>query len=205
MEFLEQHPDILRIEEAAEILRISAAEMRELALSGAITYLSIGARTVILKSDLQIFIESNRHMCYNKNTKAHLENCIKTGFMSGSEGETEMAQQIKRTIIIQGKKHWINVSGMQEFADKIVEIITQQSTPSIGGHPFEEYAWNWFQTYSLPNIQTVTATTYQRQLNLYLIPAFKNLAVEDITTIMFNVCSTTCPVPKPPRTRFEWY
>ena len=36
--------------------------------------------------------------------------------------------------------------------------------------------------YSKPNIETVTATTYKRQLTCHLLPAFDGLAVEDITT-----------------------
>lgn len=40
----------------------------------------------------------------------------------------------------------------------------------------------WFETYSKPNIETVTATTYKRQLTGHILPAFEGLAVEDITT-----------------------
>ncbi len=49
---------------------------------------------------------------------------------------------------------------------------------------------NWFETYSKPNVGTVTATTYKRQLDLYLIPAFGDKTVEDISTddvqLLFN-------------------
>lgn len=68
---------------------------------------------------------------------------------------------------------------MQEFADKVAKLL---STPqSAGRHPFGDYAWNWFHTYSKPNIETVTATTYERQIRLYLIPAFDGMDVEEIT------------------------
>lgn len=81
--------------------------------------------------------------------------------------------------MIAGEKRWITASSMQEFADKVAKLL---STPqSAGRHPFGDYAWNWFHTYSKPNIETVTATTYERQIRLYLIPAFDGMDVEEIT------------------------
>ena len=44
------------------------------------------------------------------------------------------------------------------------------------------FRMTWFETYSKPNIETVTATTYKRQLTGHILPAFEGLAVEDITT-----------------------
>lgn len=41
---------------------------------------------------------------------------------------------------------------------------------------------NRFEVYSKPNIETVTVTTYERQLSYYLPPAFDGMAVKDITT-----------------------
>ena len=40
----------------------------------------------------------------------------------------------------------------------------------------------WFETYSKSNIETVTATTYKRQLTRHLLPAFDGLTAEDLTT-----------------------
>lgn len=68
---------------------------------------------------------------------------------------------------------------MQEFADKVAKLLDKPQ--NTGKHPFSDYAWNWFNTYSKPNIETVTATTYQRQIKLYLIPAFDGMDVEEIT------------------------
>lgn len=114
---------------------------------------------------------------------AHLDNCIaQLGFLALSEGETEMAtkSKINQPIIINGEKRWITANTMQEFTDKVIKLMgTPQQT---GRHLFSDYAWNWYNTYSKPNVETATATTYKRQLTRYLCPAFDGLAVEDITT-----------------------
>jgi len=95
------------------------------------------------------------------------------------EGE-EMAK-ITRTVTIGGVKHWIRANTEQEYANKLLELISYKP-PETVKHLFSEYAWNWFEVYSKPNIETVTATTYRRQLTRYLLPAFEGIAVEDITT-----------------------
>ncbi len=141
-----------------------------------------------------IFLEKACQVCYGSGVDPsgfavllqeppHLGNCIaQSGFPPCSEGDTEMAtkSKINQSITINGVKRWITATTMQEFADKVVKLM---GTPQERGkHPFQDYAWNWFETYSKPNIETATATTYKRQLTRYLIPAFDGLAVEDITT-----------------------
>lgn len=66
----------------------------------------------------------------------------------------------------------------QEYAEKIWKLYSASGTSQK--HNFRDYALNWFETYSKPNVGTSTATTYKRQINLYLIPAFGDKAVEDI-------------------------
>lgn len=101
--------------------------------------------------------------------------------------------------MIAGEKRWITASSMQEFADKVAKLL---STPqSAGRHPFGDYAWNWFHTYSKPNIETVTATTYERQIRLYLIPAFDGMNVEEITPMTCSGYSIICQEQRRPRTR----
>ena len=99
-------------------------------------------------------------------------------FQQGGEG---MATKINRTIMIGGVKRWIHANTEQEYADKLMKLLDSKP-PETGKHPFSEYAWNWFEVYSRPNIETATATTYKRQLTRYLLPAFEGIAVEDITT-----------------------
>lgn len=111
-----------------------------------------------------------------------LENTIIEDFMPTPEGGTsELAQhKINQYITISGKKYWVAASSMQDFTNKVVNLMgTPQQTVK---HLFSDYAWNWYNTYSKPNVETATATTYKRQLTRYLCPAFDNLMVEDITT-----------------------
>ena len=94
-----------------------------------------------------------------------------------------MAPKITRTVTINGAKHWIRANTEQEYADKLLKLVgTQDTAQERGKHLFADYATTWFETYSKPNIETVTATTYKRQLTLHLLPAFSGLTVEDITT-----------------------
>ena len=126
----------------------------------------------------------HRHMCYDVTNKMHLDNYIEADIMPCSEGNSDMANKINQPVVIQGKKCWITAKTVQEFADKIMSIAgddTMHNSQQIASHPFDEYAWNWFHTYSEPNIATVTAKTYKRQLENVLIPAFAGLSVEDIS------------------------
>lgn len=93
-----------------------------------------------------------------------------------------MATRINRTVVVDGIQRWIHANTEQEYADKLAKLYNVQSSAITGKHSFEDFAWNWFNTYSKPNVETVTAVTYKRQLTLYLLPAFQNMAVEDITT-----------------------
>lgn len=110
-----------------------------------------------------------------KVTVKNLENLINPEFVPLNNDMPKFNQPI----IINGAKHWITANTAQQFADKVIRIYgAPQATIK---HPFDTYAWNWFETYSKPNIETATASTYKRQLTLHILPAFKDLAVEDIT------------------------
>ena len=101
-----------------------------------------------------------------------------------------MATKIRQPITLNGVTKWISASSMQEFADKIIQLSVPAVPQPSAAHPFEAYAWNWFNTYSAPNIGSTTKETYKRQLNLYLIPNLGSMNVEDITTdslqMLFN-------------------
>ena len=192
MPLLRQIPDdILTVSDAANILKISASEMSSLLAGGHIKYILIGSKIRIPKVFLEDFLEIRCQFLYNTATglfsalprPLDLDNRISNpDFLPFSEGETEMAtkSKINQPIIINGEKRWITANTMQEFTDKVIKLMgTPQQT---GRHLFSDYAWNWFETYSKPNVETATATTYKRQLTRYLCPAFDGLAVEDITT-----------------------
>lgn len=144
---------------------------------------------MILKAFLIKFLEKSCKMCYNQNIavhapanqeQPHLDNCMELVCTPSSEGDSEMATKINQPVMINGSKIWIRANTMQEFTNKVIKLMgTPQETKK---HLFSDYAWNWFNTYSKPNVETATATTYKRQLTLHLLPAFDGLSVEDITT-----------------------
>lgn len=141
---------------------------------------------------LALLLEICHHLWYNEGVEAsgstaqtqeppHLGNCIaQSGVFPVSEGETEMATKICQPVMVNGAKIWIRANTMQEFTDKIIKLT---ATPQAAtAHPFMDYAWNWYNTYSKPNVETATATTYKRQLDLHILPVLGELMVEDITT-----------------------
>jgi len=105
-----------------------------------------------------------------------------------SEGDTDMAKQkrIKREIVINGAKRWVTGGSEQEYADNIIRIFCGQHqlesapTPTHNKHDFKIYAQRWFEIFSKPNIELVTAQTYERQLKRHIYPAFAGMCIEDI-------------------------
>ena len=47
-------------------------------------------------------------------------------------------------------------------------------------HNFADYAYDWFNTFSKPNVEEVTAVTYKRQLDLHIVPVLGSLDIEEI-------------------------
>lgn len=122
-------------------------------------------------------IEADR----STDTLPHLENRIESDHTPSLESESGMAKaKINQPVIIKGGKRWITANSLQEFTDKVADLLSKPQ--SADKHLFSEYAWNWYNVYSKPNVETVTATTYKRQLTLHIIPAFEEQYIEDITT-----------------------
>ena len=123
----------------------------------------------------------------------HFDNL--TGAVNISEGVTDMKQKkIRRPIIIDGEKRWINADSEQEYAEKCAQAFAHRDIQEIKKperkHNFTEYARNWFEVFSKPNVEAVTAITYERQLRLHICPVLGEKNVEDITPLdvqaMFN-------------------
>ena len=115
----------------------------------------------------------------------YAENCTDASdFRPVYQEGNRMPMKINRSVIINGVRKWIHANSEQEYAEKLMKLSGSgmEKIQASNRHIFGEYAENWFQVYSLPNIETATAATYRRQLKLYLIPAFGEKAVEDITT-----------------------
>ena len=192
MNLLSHWPDLLTLQEAAEILRTDPVTVGSFIQAREITCIEIAGKSLIPRAFLEYFIEKSCKMCYNKGVKAdtpapvgqgqHLDNRIELD-CTPFQGENEMAPKITRTVTINGAKHWIRANTEQEYADKLLKLVGTPDTPSEQNkHPFADYATTWFETYSKPNIETVTATTYKRQLTHHLLPAFEGLTVEELTT-----------------------
>ena len=189
---LEHRPELLTLQEAAEILRTDPATVDSFIQAGEIICTEIAEKSLIPRAFLEKFIAKSYQMCYNKEVETdtpapddqeqqHLDNCKELD-CTPFQGEIEMAK-ITRTVTINGAKYWIRANTEQEYADKLLKLVGTQGTASERSkHLFTDYAMTWFETYSKPNIETVTATTYKRQLTLHLLPAFSGLTVEDITT-----------------------
>jgi len=82
-----------------------------------------------------------------------------------------MAYKINRRVMIDGSSKWIHANSEQEYAQKVLEL-GNKNGGSTEKHNFRDYAMNWFELYCKPNICTITQIAYQRQLDLYLLPAF---------------------------------
>ena len=192
MSLLQHCPDMLTVEETAEILRTAPDTVEDFINAGEIICAEIAGKTLIPRQFLENFIEKSFKVCYNgsveKNTltpdsqeQPHLDNCTKLD-CTPFQGENEMAK-ITRTITLNGVKHWIRANTEQDYAEKLLKLAGSQNTAQQNSkHLFADYAMTWFETYSKPNIETVTATTYKRQLTCHLLPAFDGLMVEDLTT-----------------------
>lgn len=111
----------------------------------------------------------------------HLDNITYSDYTPFQEEDSDMATKINRSVYINGEKRWVHANTEQEYADKLQMLFGNTSQPPKEKHNFSDYAMNWFETYSKPNIQTVTVETYERQIRRYLIPHFGEMAIEDIT------------------------
>lgn len=120
-------------------------------------------------------------------SELHLDSGIAD--MPKSEGGVSDLAKYKfnQYVTVCGEKHWVTANTLQEFTDKIMRL--SQGT-NKGKHLFQDYATNWYMTYSKPNIATATATTYERQLRLHIFPSLGKKYVEDITVddcqLLFN-------------------
>lgn len=184
MIYLPISPDVCKIVDAAELLQITPADLQTYPGFGRVDDVRLTGQMLVFNGPFAALLAQVRDTCYHADmgeSPLNLDKYIAQSDCMPSEGDTTMAKyKINQPVNINGEKRWITANSMQDFADKILKLTGTVQTP--GKHLFSDYAWNWFKTYSAPNIETVTATTYRRQLRLYLVPAFDGMAVEDITT-----------------------
>ena len=193
MSLLEHWPDLLTIQEAAEILRTDPATVNDFVQAGEIISTKIAGKSLIPRVFLESFIENKCAVCYNEGVEIdapapdsqgqqHLDNRIeKLDCLPSFQEENKMAPKITRTVTINGTKYWIRANTEQEYADKLLKLVgTQDTAQERSKHLFSEYALNWFETYSKPNIATATVKLYSHLLTYHIIPAFEGMAVENI-------------------------
>lgn len=195
MSLLEHRPDLLTVQEAAEILRTEPATVESYMNSGEIKHAEIAGKALIPRRFLEEFVANSCKTCYNESVEIHtpapdgqaaqhLDNRKDLDCMPFQGESVEMAK-ITRTVTINGAKVWIRANTEQEYAEKLLKLVTSGAAAQAqqnDKHLFTDYALTWFETYSKPNIETVTATTYKRQLTCHLFPAFSGLFVEDLST-----------------------
>lgn len=100
-----------------------------------------------------------------------------------TESEDTMSinkKKIRREVVLNGVKVWVTADSEQEYADKLLRLAGASSTNSGEKHPFKAYAERWFEVFSRPNVASVTALTYERQLVNYIFPVLGGMNVEDI-------------------------
>lgn len=116
-------------------------------------------------------------------TSVHLENRTETPSELPCGGMTDMAKErIKRRVLINGQIRWVTGSSEQEYADNLIRILAPEALETPGEkHLFEDYAKNWYEVFSKPNVSKTTAITYDRQLHLYIYPVLQGKYLEDIT------------------------
>lgn len=116
-------------------------------------------------------------------TPVHLENRTETPSELPCGGMTDMAKErIKRRVLINGQIRWVTGSSEQEYADNLIRILAPEALETPGEkHLFEDYAKNWYEVFSKPNVSKTTAITYDRQLHLYIYPVLQGKYLEDIT------------------------
>ena len=66
MSLLEHRPDLLTVQEAAEILRADPAQVGSFIRSGEISCAEIAGKTLIPRAFLEDFIAKSCKVCYNK-------------------------------------------------------------------------------------------------------------------------------------------
>ena len=94
------------------------------------------------------------------------------------------ANKIRREITINGVKRWVTGNSEQEYAENLIKALSGSTVDNVQfkehKHPFQTYAQKWFEVFSKPNIEPVTATTYERQLKRHIFPVLGDMNIEDI-------------------------
>lgn len=112
--------------------------------------------------------------------KLNLDNSIQN--RDSSESEEFMSNTIRRHVRINGTTVWITAKTEQEYMEKVVRLNGGNESPaSKPKHRFGDYALTWLNVFSRPNVERVTAVSYEQQLKNYILPVLGGMDLEDIT------------------------
>lgn len=112
--------------------------------------------------------------------KLNLDNSIQN--RDFSESEEFMSNTIRRHVRINGTTVWITAKTEQEYMEKVVRLNGGDESPaSKPKHRFSDYALTWLNVFSRPNVERVTAVSYEQQLKNYILPVLGGMDLEDIT------------------------
>lgn len=91
-------------------------------------------------------------------------------------------KKIRREILFNGQRIWITANTEQEYAEKLLRLSANPTGYTGGKHLFKEYATEWFEVFSRPNVEKVTSSVYEQQLKNHILPILGDLNLEDITS-----------------------
>ena len=110
------------------------------------------------------------------------ENCTNPSVSETEETMPLNTCRIRRHIKLGENYIWVCANTEQEYADKLIRLAGFTCLkPNVKKHNFKSYATRWFEEFSKPNVESVTAVTYERQLNNYIFPIIGDMDVEDVT------------------------
>jgi integrase len=112
----------------------------------------------------------------------NLGNCISPGVSESDNDMPRNEHKIRRRFDYAGSTIWICADSEREYADKLLDMFGgKHANEHVEKHLFKDYAKNWFEKFSKPNISPITAITYERQLNNNIYPTLGDKYLEDIT------------------------
>lgn len=129
---------------------------------------------------------------------AKLENLIQHSCPDKEDNMPLNIKKIRRHVYVNGRQVWVCADSEQEYADKLISLAGRYSP--VSSHNFREYAERWFEVFARPNVAQVTALTYRRQLDNYILPVIGDKSVETVEAsdlqMIFNsmgdhVCTAT--------------
>lgn len=112
---------------------------------------------------------------------ANLDNeRLHSPYVESEENMSINKKKIRREVVLNGVKVWLTADSEQEYVNKVLQLSGATGAPTTK-HLFRDYAENWFEVFSKPNVANVTALTYRRQLDNYILPVLGDMNLEDVS------------------------